>query len=467
MARPSSAKITVVGEGLVGSLLAVQLARKGFAVEVFERRADMRLEDASAGGRSINLALSTRGIHALKELGLDRKVLARAIPMYGRVIHALTGALSFQAYGKDDSEHINSISRAELNEVLMDEAEKFPAVRMRFKRRVLGMDLARGTLRVTNLASGKTSEVATEVVIGADGSGSAIRQEMTALPRANYSQECLEHGYKELTIPPAPGEGDARFRLEKNALHIWPRGNYMLIALPNWDGSFTCTLFLPFEGALSFDSLNSPEAVTTFFQRQFPDAAALMPDLAAQFFANPVGAMLTVKCFPWNVEGRALIMGDAAHAMVPFYGQGMNCGFEDCSILGETIDRRLGLKRDWRGVFTEFARNRKPDTDSIAEMAVENFIEMRDKVADPRFLLEKKVERLVVERFPGQYISRYCLVTFSRVPYRMAQRVGAAQNRMLAELCRGIERAEDVDWDKARTLIWKERENLAGETIQR
>jgi kynurenine 3-monooxygenase len=464
--KPLRDKVVVVGEGLVGSLLAAILARKGLSVEVFERRADMRKEKVSAG-RSINLALSTRGLHALAELGLDRKVLTQAIPMFRRVMHAQSGALSFQPYGKDDSEHINSISRAWLNAVLMDEAEKSPAVRINFKRKAVGADFSKGILHVENTDTGTIEEIAAEVVIGADGSGSAIRQELAARPGYDSSSQSLKHGYKELCLPARAGEGDARFQLEKNALHIWPRGTYMLIALPNWDGSFTCTLFLPFEGPLSFESLDSPEAVMDFFRIQFPDAVPLIPDLTEQFFANPVGAMTMVKCFPWSVGGRALILGDAAHAMVPFYGQGMNCGFEDCSVLSALIDKRLSDTRDWESVFTEFERERKPDADAIAEMALENFVEMRDKVADPRFLLEKKVERLLAERFSGEYVPRYSLVTFSRVPYRFAQRAGAVQNRILAELCRDLKRAEDVDWNKARALIDRERGELLMETLQR
>lgn len=460
-----SDRITVVGEGLVGSLLAIHLAHKDFEVDVFERRPDMRKTKISAG-RSINLALSTRGLFALKEVGLDREVLRIAIPMRGRMIHSIDGRTSLQPYGRDESEHINSVSRAKLNEILMNAAESSRRVRIHFDQKAVGADFKEGKLELQSGKTGRLCRVDAPVLLGADGAGSAIRQSMMSLPRYELTQQYLHHGYKELSLPAAPSRNkrsgtagkengvpaakDGGFQLEKNALHIWPRGSYMLIALPNLDGSFTCTLFLPFEGPLSFDYLNTREKVLSFFQQQFCDIVGLIPDLAEQFFANPTGAMVTVRCFPWNVEGKSLLLGDAAHAIVPFYGQGMNCGFEDCTVLGQCIDR---FGDDWQKVFPELGRLRKPDADAIAEMAVENFIEMRDKVAQPRFQLEKKVERLLQERFPGDYVSRYSLVTFSRRPYRLAQEAGIVENRILAELCDGIERPEQVDLEKAATLV--------------
>lgn len=443
-------RATVVGEGLVGSVLALQLARRGFDVEVFERRPDPR-DGRAARGRSINLAVSTRGLRALRELGLEAAVLSRAIPMMGRMVHPLSGAPGLQPYGKDDSEHINSVSRAWLNEVLIDAAERSRRVKLRFARQVLGMDLRTGRLRVKADGSGRVSEAKAAVVFGADGAASVIRREMAQLSRFDLSQRHLEHGYKELSIPADPGGG---FRLEKNALHIWPRGSYMLIALPNFDGSFTCTLFLPYEGEPSFATLTKPSRIRALFSARFPDALPLIPDLAEQFLANPTGAMVTVKCWPWHVADKALLLGDAAHAIVPFYGQGMNCGFEDCTVLGGLIDR--GFRGDWGRIFERFSRLRKPNADAIAEMAVENFIEMRDKVADPRFLLEKKVEKILQARFPERYVPRYSLVTFSRVPYALAQRAGAAQSRILAELCEGLGEPERVDLKKARALIDRE-----------
>ncbi len=435
-------RLTVVGEGLVGSVLAAMLAKRGFHVDVYERRADPRTSRVDRG-RSINLALSTRGIHALEQLGIADEILARAVPMMGRMIHPVSGKPVFQRYGKDDSEHINSISRAWLNERLIEHAERSRRVKLRFDTPVLGMDFRRGRLRL----EGK--ETAASPVFGTDGSASAIRRDMLQLPRFDYAQSHLAHGYKELTIP--AGE-DGAFPMEKNALHIWPRGSYMLIALPNFEGSFTVTLFLPFEGPLSFDSLRTAKAVLSFFKAQFPDALALMPDLAEQFFANPTGAMITVKCGRWSVGDKALLLGDAAHAIVPFYGQGMNCGLEDCSVLDETIEERLP-RGGWQAVFERFTELRKPEADAIADMAVENFIEMRDRVADPRFRLEKEVEHLLEARFPGRYIPRYTLVTFTRLPYSLAQRAGAVESRMLAELCGGLGSADEVDYEAAERLI--------------
>ena len=463
-----SDRLTVAGEGLVGSLLALQLAEKGFDVDVFERRPDMRRRKVK-GGRSINLALSTRGLFALEEIGLKQEVLRIAIPMRGRMIHSLDGKTSLQPYGRDDSEHINSVSRAALNEILMQAAERSKRVRLHFEQRAVAADFKSGTLELRDEETGRARSVAAPILFGADGANSAVRQSMMALPRYELSQTYLAHGYKELTMPAAPavpsrnkrsgttekenGLPAGGFRMEKNALHIWPRGTYMLIALPNLDGSFTCTLFLPFEGPLSFDYLNTREKVLSFFRQQFPDALALIPDVGEQFFENPTGAMVTVKCFPWNAEGKALLLGDAAHAIVPFYGQGMNCGFEDCSVLGQCIDR---FGDDWCRVFPELGRRRKPDADAIAEMAVENFIEMRDKVTHPRFQLEKKVERLLQERFPNDYIPRYSLVTFTRLPYRIAKEAGRIESRILDELCRGVERPEQVDMDRAAELVFDE-----------
>ncbi len=276
--------------------------------------------------------------------------------------------------------------------------------------------------------------------------GAAARRALALLPGLASAQEQLSHGYKELTIPAGPG---GAFRMEKNALHIWPRGSYMLIALPNEDGSFTCTLFLPFEGPVSFASLDSPEQVVRFFEEQFPDALALIPELTHDFFHNPTGAMVTVKSAPWHLGGRALLLGDAAHAIVPFFGQGMNCGFEDCVVLDEC----LGRHSQWAEAFEAFFRLRKTNADAIADMAVENFVEMRDKTADPRFLLEKAVEKALLNAFPGEFISRYSLVSFSRVPYRLAYEVGALASGIVAELSEGLTRAEDVDMNRARTLI--------------
>lgn len=437
--------VTVVGAGLVGSLLSLYLARRGHTVEVLERRPDMRREVIDAG-RSINLAISTRGLHALRQVGLEAEALRHAIPMRGRMIHSAKGELAYQPYGKDDSQHINSLSRGWLNKFLMTEAEKTGRVRIRFKQRVTHVDLETGALTVHDEVTGETRREAGHVLFGTDGSGSAVRQELDRLPGFSTSQEPLGHGYKELTIPQGPG---GAFQMEKHALHIWPRGTYMLIALPNEDGSFTCTLFLPWKGPVSFESLDTPARLEAFFEAEFPDAKALIPDLVEAFFSRPTGGMVTVKCSPWRVGGRTLVLGDAAHAIVPFFGQGMNCGFEDCVVL----DRLLGKHSRWEDVFTDFERLRKTNADAIADMAVENFIEMRDSVGNPRFLLEKAVEKTLLNAFPGEFVSRYTLVSFSRVPYRLAYEVGAIAGGIVSELSEGLTRAEDVNLERAGQLI--------------
>ena len=440
-----SETITLIGAGLNGPLLALGLARRGFKVEILERRPDMRRVRISAG-RSINLALSTRGIHALSEAGLWKQMKKIIIPMKGRMMHSPGGELTFQPYGKDESEVINSISRADLNIALMNAAES-EGVKIRFQRRCTGVDLQRGVLRVRDEKTGKEHRSSPEVLIGCDGSASAIRGEMLRLNRFNFSQEYLDYGYKELTIPAGLG---GKHVLETHALHIWPRGNYMLIALPNVDGTFACILFLPFEGPDSFARLSTPDAVTDFFEAHFPDAIPLTPNLADNFFANPTGAMVTIKCAPWHVGGRMLLLGDAAHAIVPFFGQGINCGFEDCTTLLALLDQ---CGPDWGKVFGEFEQLRKTNTDAIADMAVDNFVEMRDRVADPGFLFRKKVELALEAKYPRLFVPKYAMVTFHRIPYATASQRGRIQDAMLTDLCDGITRLEDLDWGKAERLV--------------
>ncbi len=440
----SAEKITLIGAGLNGPLLAILLRQRGFAVEIYERRQDMRKVRMTAG-RSINLAISTRGIHALQQAGLWERMRSLIILMRGRMMHSATSELTFQPYGQNDTEVINSISRAELNMALMSAAEEHGTT-IHFNQRCTGYDLKSGAIRLRAETHEKTSRE-TAVVIGCDGSASAIRTEMLKLSRFDFSQQHLGHGYKELTIP-AGAHGE--HLLETHALHIWPRGNLMLIALPNIDGTFACILFLPFEGPESFASQTTPEEVQRFFQSRFPDAAQLMPQLAQNYFANPTGSMVTIKCFPWHVDGKALLLGDAVHAIVPFFGQGINCGFEDCTSLVELLDQHGA---DWARVFSEFESQRKANTDAIADMAVENFTEMRDRVADAHFLLRKKIELALEQKYPKLFIPIYSMVTFRRVPYSVALARGTLQDRMLAELCDSIDRIEDLDWKKADQLI--------------
>jgi kynurenine 3-monooxygenase len=444
--------ITIIGAGLNGPLLGLELAKRGFQVEMYERRPDMRRVRRSAG-RSINLALSARGIYALTQAGLWADMQKIVIPMKGRMMHSTASEITFQPYGKNDSEFINSISRADLNIALLNAAEEH-GVRIRFQKRCIGIDIRNESLHLLDENTGEQQSVTANLVIGCDGSASVIRGEMLKKPGFDFSQEYLDFGYKELSIPAAAG---GKHALETNALHIWPRGNYMLIALPNVDGTFACILFLPFEGNDSFAELTARESVLEFFKTRFPDATTLMPDLAENFFANPIGSMVTIKCAPWHVEGKALLLGDAAHAIVPFFGQGINCGFEDCTALLQLLDR---FGADWDRVFREFQRARKQNTDAIADMAIENFVEMRDRVADPRFLFRKRVELTLHDKFPDRFVPKYSMVTFLRVPYVTALKRGQTQDRILTELCEHIDRVEELNWPKAEKMIYEQLETL-------
>ena len=434
----------LAGAGLVGSLLALFLARRGKAVEVFERRPDLRREAISAG-RSINLAISVRGLHALAQVGLEQDALAHAIAMPGRMIHGRDGGLTFQAYGKDDSQCIHSISRGLLNRMLLDAAEQTGRVRLSFRRRVTTLDPVSRLLTV-EVDGGHAERVEGAVVYGTDGAGSAVRRAVVEARGAASSEALLAHGYKELTLPAGPG---GRWQLERNALHIWPRGDFMLIALPNEDGSFTCTLFLAFQGSPSFETLEAPGAVRAFFHEHFADVEPMLPDLETQFAANPTGSMVTVKCSAWHVGDSALLLGDAAHAIVPFFGQGMNCGFEDCVVLDGL--EAPGARRE--EVFARFEQLRRPNAEAIADMAVENFVEMRASTADPRFLLEKAIEKRLLAELPGEFVSRYALVTFSRAPYRVAYDAGRIASAIVAELAEGAGSAAEVDLGRARSLV--------------
>ncbi len=453
--KPERDNITLIGSGLTGPLLAISLARRGFPVQLYERRPDMRRVRITAG-RSINLALSTRGIHALREAGLWNEIANILIPMRGRMMHSVTGDLTFMPYGKDATEFINSVSRAELNIALMNAAEKV-GVSIHFNERCTGLNLRSGAVHLRNEDTGADGVVDSKVVIGTDGATSAVRTEMLKLPRFNFSQQYLDYGYKELTIPAGT---NGRHVLETHALHIWPRGTFMLIALPNIDGTFGCILFLPFEGGdVSFEALDTEAKVLSFFEGQFPDALRLMPNLIENYFGNPTGAMVTVKCSPWHADGQALLLGDAAHAIVPFFGQGMNCAFEDCTYFLELLDR---YGSEWPVLFSEFEEARKANTDAIADLAIENFVEMRDRVADPRFLFRKKVELELEKKYPGLFVPKYAMVTFHRTPYSIAALRGAVQDRMLGELCDSVQRLEDIDWARAEALVQQKLTPLPG-----
>lgn len=443
-------QVALIGAGLVGSLLAIFLARRGLFVDLYERRPDMRTEKVSAG-RSINLAISVRGINALEQLNLDKDILQAAVPMKGRMMHSPEGRLTFQPYGTDENDYINSISRATLNKELMTAAEATQKVKIFFNQRAADIDFDAGIVTFHDEREDRTYTKQYDLVIGTDGSASAVRNAMMRLPEHTCSEQALDYGYKELVI--LPTESGA-FKLERNALHIWPRGSFMLIALPNFEGSFTCTLFLPWEGPVSFQHLNTPEQILEFFNKYFQDAVPLIDNLVETFQSNPTGHMVTVKTMPWNVDGRCLLVGDAAHGIVPFFGQGMNCGFEDCFILDQILNEADDVSTiDWSHVFGKLVRMRKENTDAIADMAVENFVEMRDKVADQKFLLAKAVEKILQKEFPGRYVGRYALVTFSNVPYKLAYDAGVVCDGILDELTRDIEKPESVDLSKAEKLI--------------
>jgi len=432
--------VTLVGGGLAGSLLALMLARKGLAVTVYERRADVRVDQIEEG-RSINLALSVRGIHALQLVGLDREVLASAIPMRGRYIHPVSGSCSLIPYGRKPDEVIHSVGRRGLNAQLLDVLAREKGAAVHFQHRCTGYDLRTRTLTIRDEAAGREFAVAAPVVIGTDGAASAVRSALTHSTRMNYSQEYLEHGYKELTIPPA---ADGSFRTEPNALHIWPRGGFMMIALPNLDRSFTCTLFLPHHGAPGFDQLGDRDAVNRFFRKTFPDAMPLITGLQDEFFRNPTGGLVTVRCAPWHHGGQVLLLGDAAHAIVPFFGQGMNCAFEDCEVLLDLFDELGG---EWEKVFPRFFDARKRNADAIAQLALDNFVEMRDTSADPHFALKRHVEHLLEERYPGQFFSKYSMVSFHRFPYAEALERGRVQDRILMEVCSRVNSVAEIDLD--------------------
>jgi kynurenine 3-monooxygenase len=439
--------IAVVGAGLVGALIATLLTQRGFRVTVYEKRPDPR-KAGFLGGRSINLALAERGLHALRATGLADQVLAQAVMMRGRMVHDPAGHSGLQRYGVDDSEVIWSVSRGGLNTLMLDAAEAAGAT-VHFDQGLASADLERGTLTL-RAADGSERTVDAPVVIGADGAGSALRAAMHQHSPLGERIEELGHGYKELEIPPRK-DANGPFAIERNALHIWPRGHYMCIALPNREGSFTVTLFLPNDGEHpSFRTIAGAGAAEAFFRTEFPDALDLMPDFAADWSAHPVGSLATLYLDRWHIGGRALLIGDAAHAMVPFHGQGMNCGFEDAAELARLFDT---TPDDPAAVFAAFEAIRKPNADAIARMALENYVEMRDKVADPHFLRMRELGGLLAQRSPTHYLPRYRMVTFTHLPYAYALERGRAQDTLVEQLLRGHADVSSVDMDAAvRTL---------------
>jgi kynurenine 3-monooxygenase len=437
--------ITLVGAGLVGPLLAVFLARRGFAVTIYERRPDLRQAHLNAG-RSINLALANRGLVALEQVGLMDAVRPILLPMAGRMLHDEHGQLSFLPYGHRPQEVIYSVSRGGLNQILLDRAEAEGAT-IHFQQNCRDVHFDTQTLSLRDESTGTLHEVPFERVLGTDGSASEVREAILRVTGGHAVDEPLDHGYKELSMLPDANGG---FRMDKRSLHIWPRGEFMLIALPNPDGTFTLTLFLPQIGPESFASLTTPAAVDDFFARWFPDARALLPDLTEQFFAHPVGHLNTVRCDRWHFRDRALLLGDAAHAIVPFHGQGMNCGFEDVVALDHCLDQ---LADGWERVFERFYALRKPNAEAIADMALENYVEMRATVRDPKFALKKALSFALEDRFGPRFIPRYSMVMFHTRPYAEAKARGAIQEDILNRLTAGVDRLEEVDFAQAEALI--------------
>jgi kynurenine 3-monooxygenase len=414
---------TIVGAGLAGTLLACYLARAGRRVVLYEKRPDPRRGEAERG-RSINLALSTRGLHALGEVGLAEEVVRDSILMRGRMIHHLDGSLAFQPYGKDDREALHSVSRGGLNRLLVEAAARCRGVEMHFEQRCTGIDVESGEVL---LASGEEERrVRAEVIVGADGAYSAVRSALARRERFDYSQEYLTHGYKELTIPAGPGQ---TFPMEKHVLHIWPRGTFMMIALPNADGSFTCTLFWPFEGPSSFAALKSGNDILAFFGAQFPDAVPLVPDLVHDFQHNPTSALVTIRCRPWHVGGQVVLLGDACHAVVPFLGQGMNAAFEDVSVLTRCLKE---YPDDRAAAFADYEARRKPHLDTLADLCIDNFIEMRDRVGSRLFVWRKRLDVLLHALLSRWYLPLYTMVEFTRIPYADAVKRARRQERVVA-----------------------------------
>jgi len=417
-------KFVLIGSGLAGGLLTAYLGRRGYDVDLYERRADPR-EGNMVGGRSINLALSTRGIHALEQIGIADAVLKDAIPMRGRMIHpaAAGSAPIFVRYDVDPNKHINSIGRAALNTTVIEAAQGYPNVRVHFNHKCIGVDIDSATAHLFNTSTNQPLSASADSIIGVDGAFSAVRASMQLkIDNFQYDESYLAHGYKELTIPPGP---NGSWQMEENALHIWPRKSFMMIALPNPDGSFTCTLFWEFEGPRSFATTKTDDDIRRFFEEEFPDAVPLMPNLLDDFRNNPTGSLVTIRCAPWFYKDRVALVGDAAHAVVPFYGQGMNAAFEDCVVLDECLEK---FPHDRHRAFAEYFERRKVNADALADLALQNFIEMRDKTASRAFRAKKKLDHFLEAALPGIYIPLYTMVTFTRIPYSRAAKRARIQD---------------------------------------
>ncbi len=421
-----SKKAIVVGAGLSGSLWSIYLAKAGYEVTIYERRQNIRDVEISAG-KSINLALSTRGWKAVEGAGIKDEVAEIAIPMPGRIMHAVDGELTFQPYGKE-GEAIYSVSRGHLNAIMMNMAEEKGEATIHYQHKCVGADLEEGKVTIKNQLTGEVFEDTADVVFAADGAFSAVRYKaFQKTKRFDYLQDFIDDGYKELLLP---ANEDGSYRLDKHALHIWPRGRFMLIALPNEDGSFTCTLFMPFEGENSFETLKTDEDVKTFFKTTFPDFYDMMPNLIENWHQHPLSALSIIRCYPWT-KGKTALMGDACHATVPFYGQGMNASFEDCTVLNDLM---LKHNENWEAVFNEYQETRKSDGDALQDLSLHNYYVMRDYVADPMFLLQKKIEGKLMEKHPEKWMPLYSQVTFSHIPYSKAWETGQKQDAIMKKV---------------------------------
>ncbi|MFK7757091.1 MAG: FAD-dependent oxidoreductase [Flavobacteriales bacterium] len=430
-------KIAIIGAGLVGSLQAIYMARKGFQVSVYERRPDIRAAELVAG-RSINLALSDRGWKALKGAGIHEEIEKIAIPMRGRMVHSVEGEQSFQPYGFEE-QAIYSVSRGELNKQLLIKADEHPNVELFFNHKVRDLDLKTNELQLEHVTSKQRTQKAYDRILGTDGAFSAIRQRLMKTDRFNFSQTYLGHGYKELRIP---ANADGTHKIDKHSLHIWPRGQYMLIGLPNLDGSFTLTLFFPYDGEVSFNALDTDEKVMAFFNETFADAVALIPDLLKDYNENPTASLVTVRCNPWHYQDKVCLMGDASHAIVPFYGQGMNSGFEDCTVFNNFFEQD---DWEWGEVFSQFSEKRVSEANAISELALRNYVEMRDLTANEQWLLQKKIERKITTKHPDKWLPLYSQVTFSHTPYDVALANGELQDAIMKRV---MDRPDIADvWD--------------------
>ena len=430
-------KVIIVGAGLVGSLWAVYMAKAGYKVKIYERRSDIRKAEISAG-KSINLALSNRGWKALENAGVDQEVRKIAIPMSGRIMHDLDGKLTYQSYGKED-EAIYSVSRGHLNAIMMDIAENKGNADIHYHHQCLDADLENGKITLKNLLTNEVIEDNADLVFAADGAFSAVRYNaMQKLDRFNYSQFFIEDGYKELLLP---ADSNGNYQIDKNALHIWPRGRFMLIALPNEDGSFTCTLFMPYDNhEYAFNDLDSDEKIDRFFKEVFPDFYDLMPNLIENWHQHPLSSLSIVRCHPWTA-GKFALMGDSAHATVPFYGQGMNAGFEDCSVMWDIYSEH----QDWDKTFEVYSKQRKPDGDALQDLSLDNYYVMSADVADEQFLLQKKIEAKLHEKHPDKWMPLYSQVTFSHIPYSKAYAQGKKQDAIMKQVLKDPD--IETNWD--------------------